>query len=528
MNFPDHQRYRQARTVTWIIIVVHAVFIMATPLFPFVDLPNHLAEATIYKYHGEAGNSLASYYAPVPWYFPNTFHTVFCGLLTDVEVGNRIFMVLYVLALQLSLFLTIRQLKGNPWYGLLGIVFTFNYNVTFGFVGFAISIPAVILLFYLVLRDIEKDTVALKVAIAFLFILIFLMHAQNALFALVLYGLMTLYAYWHAFPKLLLRAVFVPLPLLILIVTWWIARGSSNEESTSGFLLSYYRDCFLPEFLSRMRFIIFDNYQLQAAAPGVLIAVAFFLSTLVPVLYFKPWQQERWKDFFNAAIYPLIFFVSALCCYFILPTSLPGQSPLSQRFCTFVNLALVIVLSVFMRNAVSAKLRNYAVVVCSIYTLLWFEYIFSFNVENKSFRPDFFAGTNNDNKLAALIYDNTYRRSKVYIHFPNYFIVWKHGIAATKIIDYRFGVVRRVALESEVPFYDEYVGDNYKHHHAYRGQDFLLVRGEAPVSDDLNLRNSSKVRESGEWKLYKNSPDVSFQEETESIPVVKTHQNGSK
>src|SRR5688572_30227451 len=155
MDFSEHADYRHARNVTWVIVGIHALFLILTPLFPFIDLPNHLAEAAIYKYHGDPGNSLANYYEPVPWYFPNTFHTVFCSLFPDVELRNRVFMVLYVLALQFSLFLVVRQLKGNPWYGLLGILFTFNYNVTFGFVGFAISIPAVILLFYLILRDIE-------------------------------------------------------------------------------------------------------------------------------------------------------------------------------------------------------------------------------------------------------------------------------------------------------------------------------------------------------------------------------------
>lgn len=520
MSFSENQPYRHARNVTWIIIAIHAIFILATPLFPFIDLPNHLAEATIYKFHSDPSNSLASYYEPVPWYFPNTFHTVFCGLLPDVELGNRLFMVLYVVILHLSLFLAIRQLNGNPWYGLLGIIFTFNYNVTFGFVGFAISIPAVILLFYLVLRDIERDRILLKVAIAFLFILIYLMHAQNALFALVLYGLMMLYAYWHNFKKLVVTAALVPLPLVILILTWWISRATPNEESTSGFLLAYYRDCFLPEFFSRTKLVVFDNYQLQADAPGTIIAIALFVSIIVPILYFKPWKSDRWKVAFHASIYPLIFLASALCCYFLLPTSLPGQSPLSQRFCTFVNLSLVIALSVFMRNILSLKLRNYALVICAVYTLMWFEYIFTFNVENKSFRPDLFAGTKKDNKLTALIYENTYRRSKVYIHFPNYFIVWKHGIAATKIIDYRFGVVRRVASESVVPYYDEYIGDSYKHHNDYRGQDYLLVRGEPPVKEDENVEKFSILRESGEWRLYINN-EIAVENEHEDAPLVR-------
>jgi hypothetical protein len=504
MNFTE-QRYRHVRNVTWVIIVIHAIFFIATPLFPFIDLPNHLAEATIYKYYGGIGNTLSSYYEPVPWYFPNTFHTVFCSFFPDVELGNRIFLIVYVTALQLSMFLVIRQLKGHPWYGLLGTVFTFNYNLTFGFVGFVISIPAVILLFYIILRDIKKDSLKLKLVMAFLFVLIFLMHAQTALFALVFYGMTMLVAYRKSWYKLAIRVLLVPLPMIILISAWWFTKESTSEGSTLEFLLQYYRNCFLPEFLGRLRLVILDNYQLGVELPGVTIALVLFLSILLPVLYFKPWKNEYWKDSIVNAVYPLMFFGSALICYFLLPTGLPGQSPLSQRFCTFVVLSLIIVLSVLMSNSEARQLRSYVIVVCLIYMGLWFEYIITFNVENKSFRPAFFEGTDNDKKLAGLIYQNKYRRSKVYIHFPNYFIVWKRGIATTKIIDYRFGVVKRVASESIVPFYDEYVGDHYQHVTTYHAQDYLLVRGTPPIVDDPNIRNSSILRESGVWKLYKNN-----------------------
>ncbi len=125
-------------------------------LFPFVDLPNHLAEASIFKYH-EPGNLIGQYYTPTPWYFPNTFHTVFCSLFPSVEWGNKIFHILCIVTLQLSVFLVIKELHGNPWYGLLAILFTYNYNVSFGFVGFAVSIPVLMFLFVTCVPPREHD-----------------------------------------------------------------------------------------------------------------------------------------------------------------------------------------------------------------------------------------------------------------------------------------------------------------------------------------------------------------------------------
>ncbi|HEY0771295.1 MAG TPA: hypothetical protein VGD31_13270, partial [Sphingobacteriaceae bacterium] len=123
---------RNVRIFIALFILANAVFLFSMPLFPFIDLPNHLAEATIYRFYGEEGNVLENYYKPTPWYFPNTFHTVFCSLFPNVELGNKLFHLLCIVLLQVSMFMVIRQLNGNLWYGLLGSLFTYNYNLTYG------------------------------------------------------------------------------------------------------------------------------------------------------------------------------------------------------------------------------------------------------------------------------------------------------------------------------------------------------------------------------------------------------------
>ena len=165
-------------------------------------------------------------------------------------------------------------------------------------------------------------------------------------------------------------------------------------------------------------------------------------------------------------------------------------------------LSFILVSSILLGDVNKAWLKYFAVLSVMVYSFLWFEYVYSFNQENKNFTPEFFAGIPREGKLAGLIYDNTYRGRKVYIHFPNYFIVWKKGIAASKIIDYRFGVVRRVAPETELPFYHELIGENYSYQEQYSNIDYLLVRGTAPVNDDLNLRNFRLWKESEPWKIY--------------------------
>jgi hypothetical protein len=500
--------YRNVKIIIAFFVLVNAVFLFSMPLLPFIDLPNHLAEATIYRYYGEEGNVLSRYYKPTPWYFPNTFHTVFCSLFPNVEIGNKIFHILCILLLQVSMFVVIRQLKGNVWYGLLGTLFTYNYNLTYGFVGFAISTPTLILLFYLILRDFEKNTIVLKIGIGCLLILLFLMHAQNALFGLVLFAFMTLYKFRLSIKQILVRGILIPLPLLILIFTWWFTRGGEKEGSTSGYLLEYYKNHYFQDFLIRFRIIVFDNFQLREGAPGLIIAAIIFAAIFIPILWFKPWKEKSVLSFLLPNfVYPIIFFLTGFLCYMLLPDQLPGQSPLFQRFCTIVILSFIILCSVWLGQMQRKALRYFVVATIALYSVLWFEYIYSFNKINASFNAELFKDVPNTSRMAGLIYDHKYRGRKVYIHFPNYFLVWRRGIAASKIIDYRFGVVRRVAAESEVPFYTEYIGDGYKKIKEYARLEYLLVKGKPLIAKDENIIGFAEVRKAGDWRLLKRNSE---------------------
>lgn len=494
---------RQVLVLVIAFVLLNAIFLLWMPLLPFIDLPNHLAESTIFKFHGHAGNIFSRYYQPEPWYYPNTFHTFFCSLFPSVELGNKIFHILYIALLQVAIFLVARQLNGNPWYGLLGVLFTYNYNVTYGFVGFAMSIPMLIFLFHLTLLNIAQDRWLLKTAISCLLVLIFLMHAQNALLALLLYGSMVLYHHKASLRKVLADGILVSLPLIVLIVVWWSGRAAGNEGSTFEYLADYYASGYLENFVIRFRIIVFDNFQLREGVAGLIFAAAFFGCLVFPLLFSRPWREKPLREFVTQASYILLFFVIALLCYLILPDKLPGQMPLFQRFCTIVILTFIILASVWIPNTGSRTLKYFVIVACAIYTLMWFEYIYAFNRQNKGFNRELFEGISNRSTLAGLIYANDFRGRKVYIHFPNYFIVWNQGIAASKIIDYRFGVIRRVGAEDSLPFYHELIGERYRLQPQYETMDYLLSRGEAPVIPDDNLRGFILARTEGEWRLFR-------------------------
>lgn len=498
-------RDRQVIIVILAFVALHGAAVFLFPLLPFIDLPNHLAEATIFKHQGAPGNVIYQYYRPSPWFFPNTFHTVFGSWFSDVETGNKVFHLLCIFLLCSSLYLVTKVLGGNTWYSLLGLLFTYNYNLTYGFVGFAISIPTLLFLFYLIILDSKTEKIWIKIAISVTLVLLFFMHAQNALLALLMYGLMMLYRYRQSLLKFCVNIITVPVPLVALILGWWFSRGSSNEESTLRYLINYYSSDYFSTFDIRFRLFVLDNFQLNEGFVGIAMAAFFFLCLVIPLLWFKVWRRYRKDEGLSIErVYALIFATVVTSCYLFLPDKLPGQSPLFQRFCTIVMLSFIIGGSLAMKHVMSGSFRYFVIALLTVYSACWIEYLYTFNVENKSFDKTFFSKLSNKDRLAGLIYDNKYRGRKVYIHFPNYFVVWNQGIAASKIIDYRFGVVRRVAAESKLPFYNELVGDRYKPLNLYHDLEYLLVRGRAPVAEDKNLKGFKPLKQSGKWQLYKN------------------------
>jgi hypothetical protein len=189
----------------------------------------------------------------------------------------------------------------------------------------------------------------------------------------------------------------------------------------------------------------------------------------------------------------------------LLPNKLPGQSPLYERFSTQLCLSILIFGSVLLKDVKSRGLKYFVLLSAIAYNVLWFEYIYAFNKLNEPFNASFFSDIQHKERLGGLIYDNSFRGRMLYLHFPSYFLVWKKGLSASMIIDFRFGVVRRGPKGWQIPVYNEWIGVIYKPEPEYKNSlEYILVRGKAPVSPDPNMENFYLFRQSGEWLLYKN------------------------
>lgn len=497
----------------WAFIALHSILFLFLDLIPFWDLPNHLAEATIYRYYNVEGNLFSEYYSLVPWYYPNLFYVWFCNLpfFPTVEWGNTFFFILYFTLFLTSLYALIKKLNGNTWFALLGIVFLYGFNTTFGFVGYTISIPVLFWLLYYIISDIETPGLLNKAVQALLLLAIYTMHAQNAMLGLLV--LAGLYLYHHR--KNLLQLwphVLTGLPVFIVIAIWWVAKSATiNSFAQTADSPENLGQIFLQKNLSqyyeRFGILVLDNFQLYAGIAGLI--VAFILSTLAfaPALAnFKAVAKQgfRWL-FTDSRVYLTLFFLINLACYLLLPNHLPGQTPIAHRFGTIVLLSLLAIFSLYQFKYKASKGLFYAVAVALIYSVLWGHYLINFNQLNRGFKPELLSKASSTDRLSGILFNNNYRGRHLYTHYQNYHITWNKGIASTMAIDYRFGIVRRKVPYTKLPKHYEWDKKSDKIDQLtadtdYTVVEYILLKGNNPKVEPVT-NSYTPVSNYNDWVL---------------------------
>jgi hypothetical protein len=252
--------------------------------------------------------------------------------------------------------------------------------------------------------------------------------------------------------------------------------------------------------------LFLDNYTVLGGRTGIAVGLLFSLVIIVPTLYLLVRRRSgREQPHGLGSTIVVTFFITSLLCYLVLPRDLPGQTILYQRFSALVLLSVIVLGARMGRNARNRFAVPLVILLCIGHFALWAEHFISFNRENSGFTGDFLRGVRSGGTLAGIVFDYRYRGNPAYIHFPNYYIVWRRGIACTKLVDYRFGIVRRRADGESLPRYDEWAGRFDSYDGRYRNLGYLLVRG-APTERALRrLERFRSIYASGKWTLYENA-----------------------
>jgi len=503
-----------------ILLCIHAILVLQIDFFPFADVPSHLAEGVIYKYYNQASNLFNQYYTLNYKFYPNTFHLFFFALpiFPDVEVANKVLHLFLVVTLPILVLLIIKELNGNRWFAIISFILVYNYNLTFGFTGNAIANNVVLLILLLWLRAVSNQSryVRNMVFISLLLLVVYFSHAMVALFCMMMVGSFLLYRYRTNFKGLVLNS-FVLVPLGLLVVYWWFvlqksaensAGFTTEETSTGAFMKEYYKHEYLQTFLIRAKFMVADNAQLFNGPLGKIVALLLAFIILVPFIiiaykYFFNRNNAQQQGLFPAIdekmVYVFILLLVSCFCYFLLPQRIPGQEPLYERFSTILLFALIFIAC--KAPQVDNRIFAYAaILVAFAHLVLWGQYFYQFDQENKGFAE--VLPKDNTKKLSYMNYDPYYRGRMIYDHFQNYFIVRDKGISTTRIIDYRFGMIRRKA-SGGLP-YQAYMYYNESPREMIAKSDYLLVRGDIAARDQKildSLNTFRKVKDVNKWHL---------------------------
>ena len=489
-----------------VLVILNAFAVSSSRLLPFTDLPNHLAASTIVRHSGEFGNEFAKYFSVDLFPKPNVLHITFCSIkiFPSVEAANRVWYFLYVLLLPLSVLLLTRRLGGALWTAALSLLLLYSYSVCWGFAGYTMAIPLVLLSAYASAGMAMRSGPLCAAASAVLLLLIFFAHALAALFAIAVHLIFISFA---RDTKPLRRAASFTtvLPAAAMLIVWWFfGRSFWLGQSTSEHLSEYYSGEFFTAFPDRWKILFLDNYNLFSGNTGVFAGIVFTLviiaAALIPLLH----RRKRDAAEPEGKRFAILLLILSLVCYTLLPKDLPGQAILAQRFSVFVLLSLVVLAGVLWKGRRPGLLPAVAAVVCIVHLTLWWSNFKSFNRENEGFTPDFLPDPAKGRILSGMIFDYKWRGKPVYIHYPGYYITWKKGIATTSVIGYRFGAVRRKAPLAVLPAYLEWIGKFQRYDGRYSELTHMLLRSDVPAVFKNETQGFVTIRSSGMWHLLKN------------------------
>jgi hypothetical protein len=482
------------------LILVNAAAIAAIRVYPFVDLPFHLSAATIYRDYRAADAVFPRYFVLAPLFpEPNVAHLLLAAapFFPGVEAANRVLLVLYFVAVPLVTKSIVERLGGDPWSALLSILLLYNFNIAWGFAGYLLAIPLVLVFLRVLIDFTERTRRRDVILLAVIVVLLFFAHVLAMLFAVTVLAVAS--ALVPPRRRQIPRALVAMLPGLALLAWWWAGR---NEPSTAAFLTRYYRNEYFPTWwATRRRLLTHDNAQLFAGRAGTLAALVFAAAILMPPLLAMRSRVAGiaglWRRPGARAV--VSFGCVAMACGLVLPDRIPAQSALYERFSVFALLAFVFLGALVLPNPLP---RRQVIAIClaaTAYTGLRLEYLRAFAADTRSFTADVLP-PGGDSTLFAVIHASRFRGLPVYTHFPDYYTVWRHGIAATELTQFRFGVIRPQPGGPRLPFYDTSPHPRVDLRQ-YAGVDYLLMRSRQAPQE---ITGFSLEKESGEWTLYKN------------------------
>ncbi|MEW6264122.1 MAG: hypothetical protein AB1641_13705 [Thermodesulfobacteriota bacterium] len=489
------------------VCLVHASNIWRLDTHPFVDLPNHLAEAYIYKNYPDKSGPWSDYFrVEISFFRPTSLHSIFCSFFDDVETGNKVYYTLYIFILMISMLALVILAKGNVWLSLLASLYIYNFNMMWGYTGFTLGVALALADTVLLDLYLEKPSFVRLAMLAGLTFSLFYAHVLVLQFmAPIIFAALILGR--RLTPAQRIMGLLSLLPAVVVFTVWVMSSEEfRGHGSILNALINYYRWEYLATLPSRLYQLLYQtNSWLSSDSP---IAIIFTLPVLIAVALLVPGLFKPETRTCNARITAVLFTLMAAGCYFLLPAGLPGQLMIYDRYVVFTCLGLVWLLSSLIPRTRRFLTLALVIALVSLHSGLWLDYFNEFKNQAASFRSllnqsDLLRGKS----LVSLFDHPDFRGHPAFRHFQNYHLLWDKGVALTRIIEYRFGIIRRAKKGKVLPSYSEWVDGRTicsSFMNQYRYFDFLLTFGTKPFKEFNQCQGYALVGRSGSWALFKN------------------------
>ncbi len=477
---------------TTLLIIFAFFWIFKLHIYPFIDLPLHLAESKIIKDYNNHDNYFSDYYEINSYLQPNQFHPVFIGLsiFKDLEFGNQVYISLYVFIYFFSIYLLVKEIKGSYIVIPLGILFLINHNVHWGFTGYFFSIP-LLLIYIWALVKILNGINFYYILISILLMIIYYCHLQSFLTAILF---LIVFNINKSSLKKSILSFLSSLPAVLLFLKYYSETNSKNGINDIVYLFNYYLDNYPTSIIERLKnLLIIDNFFWFNSYLGVIYSL--LLSSFLLVITIILFNNRGIKNFPDNLPSYNIYLLTVLICYAILPNNISGQNIIYERYTILIFLLIIIFISKYKKIIEQNSFVKISVIFISIiHSIVIFTYMYDFKTMNKGFNENLFP----EDKSSVLtgIIDSDFRGREVYVHFPKYFTILKSGIS-TGISDYRFGLIKRKKDINEMPEYKEWSKCLPNLDSAYLNCKYVLTK----TNYDIKIPNFTEIKKSGFWSL---------------------------
>ena len=399
--------------------------------------------------------AFAEFYRVDTFLKPNTFHlrsSAASRSFPRSESANRVSLRSTSCSFPLSVLLVFRKLGGIPWFSLLSFLLLYNYNASWGFVGFVFAIPLVLLFCHFFVFD-ERGVVGRRASSGpppFL-VLLYFVHLLAALFCCSLLLFLRLAARRRRTLRALPASLAARSRSSSSLLAWW--RGEGRDYAGPG-LSQFLSDYYSRRLRRRRSFTRKSDPPLRQLSSlrgrqGIRRSPALFsLGVVVPAIVLSARARGRTRA--RRAFFPFSSGRFSAVCF--CPTRSRSSRCSTSASRSFLLLALIVYGGPARRRGCPAPPSPAFVALGILHYALWASYFFDFNRENAGFDRAFLRPAGSGKKLAGLVVRlHVSRERRSTSISPATTSSGRKAPATASIADYRFGPVRRAPSASSSP-----------------------------------------------------------------------------